>query len=117
MGYESKIFLVRNSKILKDENGKCFGLVLAMFEMGKTSHFLSKVFKKPSPCYFYDPCDGNRKITHDAYDEECTYCETRDFYNCIMENHGDWAPWKVVAEAIRSIREGRPDCILIHYGH
>lgn len=111
MGYDSRLYLVRDSKV-PTSSGKRYGLIIAMFEMGKTNQSLSHIFKEPSPCCFFNP-GQNVEITHDMYGDECTYCEPELF--CTEVENSEYEPWIRIAKAIRLLHE--PNSILIHYGH
>lgn len=120
MGYESRIFLIEDSEVLKDDAGKTFGKVLAAFELHKTSRRLDIIFNKQAPVYFYLPGYENGPVETDPYGEEPTFCQIEDFINLIEKSKEagtsyDW-PDKV-CQAIKILSEGRNNLILVHMGH
>lgn len=84
MGYESKLYIVEKGHI-KDDDGRVYAQVVAMFDMCKC-YFLSDILTKEpkTDCYFYAD-DGNTKILEDKYGDALTETSVDTVINILEE--------------------------------
>ena len=118
MGYESKIYVVEKFGV-KNNNGKQYGQVIAMYDMCKFGDFCD-IFKTTTDCFIYAD-DGDTEITKDKYDMPLmetsinvvieyleNYVQTQDYYRRINP----------LLEMLKAIKQDDwKDIVVLHYGY
>lgn len=118
MGYESRLYVVEESKFLfPSDDGKVWAEVIAKIEMG-VCWPLSDVFKSEAKGYIYAD-DGNTRIDEDKYGKPLTVAEIDDVIKClkkIVKEDGYWRA-KIAIDFLKSIKKENPNCKVYHYGY
>ena len=123
MGYESRIYIVEKTTALNGDNGKCFALDIARFDLGKVRYISNYLREKPvTDCYIYAD-DGNTRILEDKYGSPLTECKPEDLITLInraIENgnlNRLYYPLLVFLESIVKNPNYYPNVVCLHYGY
>lgn len=124
MGYESKLYIVEKSN-LKDNVGKVYTRVIAMFDMCKF-HLLSGVLcKEPKTnCYFYAD-DGDTKVLEDRYGDALTETTVETVIGILeeaIENGENYRRIFPLLSMLKTIDKQQKDdvwreIVVLHYGY
>ena len=123
MGYESKLYIVERGS-LKDDDGKTYARVLAMFDMCKMGYHFVDVFEKETDLYFYAD-DGNTRIVEDMYCDpirEATVEDVIDVLEEAVENGDDYRRIFPLLAALKTLYEQQTDgrwgeLAVLHFGY
>ena len=119
MRYESKIYVVRKSKFSLDDDGKCWGEVVAMFNACKFPG-LPEVFKQKTDCFIYAD-DGNTSITKDEYGKPLTEAPLSDVINFLENEIKEGETYRRINPLLgllKSFDESQwRDLVCLHYGY
>ena len=123
MGYESKLYIVERGS-LKDDDGRTYARVLAMFDMCKMGYHFVDVFEKKTDLYFYGS-DGNTKILEDMYGDpirEATLEDVIDYLEEAIENGDDYRRIFPLLAALKTFYEQQLDnrwdkLAVLHFGY
>ena len=122
MGYESRIFVVDKKEHLFDED-KCWGEIIAMFNMCKYSPVANFMREQPeTDCYIYAD-DGNTKILEDEYDKPLTEASLSDVINILekeLQNGDEYRRTRPLLGMLKSLNEEAlkfKNLRVLHYGY
>ena len=120
MGYESKIFIVYDTPLMKEEN-KNFAFVVAMFNLSKMNYdgpfhkLLEK--SKRSNCYIYI---GDKKIEEDKYGEDLIEIDLDKLIDVLSKEDKEYRriePLLMLLKQFKKDIEKWPDLKILHYGY
>jgi hypothetical protein len=122
MGYESKLYIVERHD-WKDDDGRTYASVLAMFDMCKMGSLIN-VFEKNTDLYFYGS-DGNTKIVEDMYCDpirEATLEDVIDVLEEAVENGENYRRIFPLLAALKTFYGQKEDGIwdklaVLHFGY
>ena len=87
MGYESKVYVVSESSISLEDNGKVWAEVIAMFDLCKVDTKFVDVFEHEANGYIYI---GDEAVTTDKYDDTIKSANLYDVYFAIDDEETYW---------------------------
>ena len=122
MGYESRIFVVDKKDYFLDEE-KCWGEIIAMFNMCKYPPVADFMREQPATdCYIFAD-DGNTKILEDKYDKPLTEASLSDVIAILekeLENGDTYRRTGPLLGMLRSLNDEAhkfKNLRLLHYGY
>lgn len=123
MGYESKLYIVERGS-LKDDDGKTYARVLAMFDMCKMGYHFVEMFEKETDLYFYGS-DGNTRIVEDMYGDpirEANVEDVIDYLEEAVENGENYRRIFPLLAALKTFYEQKEDgrwdkLAVLHFGY
>ena len=84
MGYESRLYVVEK-RLVRDEDGRRFSSVIAMFDLSKCYFLSGELRNRPvANCYFYAD-DFNTRVTKDRYGQPLTETTVEDVVRILEE--------------------------------
>lgn len=122
MGYESRIYVVDKKEHLFCED-KCWGEIIAMFNMCKYYPVADFMREQPeTDCYIFAD-DGNTMILEDRYDKPLTE-SSLDAVIEILErelqngdNYRRTAPLLGMLKALKAESDKFKNLVVLHYGY
>ena len=122
MGYESKLYIAEKTS-LKDDDGKKYARVIAMFDMCKIGNLVN-IFEDKTDCYFYAD-DGNTKILEDKYGDAIREATIEDVVYVLEEavdSGEDYRRIFPLLSTLQTFYEQQKngiwdDLIVLHYGY
>ena len=124
MGYESKLYVVdKASRIQKD--GKRWGDVVAMFDLGKYYTLSDVLRRKPkTDCYIIAE-DGNTEITEDRYGESLTESDLKTVISILEKDIANGEKYRRIYPLLSALlvfeeqkkTEVWNDLVVLHYGY
>lgn len=122
MGYESRIFVVDKKEHLFCED-KCWGEIIAMFNMCKYYPVSDFMREQPATdCYIFAD-DGNTKILEDKYDKPLTEASLNDVITILekeLENGDTYRRTGPLLGMLKSLNEEAhkfENLRVLHYGY
>lgn len=119
MGYESRIYVARKSKLSLDGDGKCWGEVVAMFNACKFPG-LPEVFKRKTDCFIYADDDDTR-IIEDQYGNELTEAPLADVVKFLEDEVQRGETYRRIKPLLGLLKsfdmEQWDNLVCLHYGY
>lgn len=119
MGYESKLYVVNKHEKFSSEY-RCWGEVIAMFNLCKVYDVSDKMRKYPeTDCYIFAD-DGNTEIVEDRYDDVMKEIPIDDAIKIIEEasmddNYRRYAPCLALLKSFD--KSQWENLVVLHYGY
>lgn len=117
MGYESRLYIVEESKFkIPSDNGKVWAEVIGMVDLC-VCYSITDVFTNIANGYIYDT-DGNTRIEEDLYGKPLRVANLEDVIEKLKEivKESDYRRAKVALGFLKSVQKSMPDCVVYHYG-
>jgi hypothetical protein len=120
MGYESTLVAV-HGKGSFPVNGHFYSEVLGVFRMGKFPALVKFFYeKKSTSLFFFDPFDGNKKVSVDEYGDalkEASVGQVLEFLNSLPSDDTDDPMVRAVLAFLLALHsEVSEDVKILHYG-
>ena len=118
MGYESRLYIVEESKFkIPSDNGKVWAEVIGTINLCNC-YAIKEIFTKKANGYIYAD-DGNTRIDEDKYGKPLRVANLEDVIKKLKEivKESDYRRAKVALEFLKSVQKSMPDCVVYHYGH
>lgn len=119
MGYESRLYVVNKHEKFSSEY-RCWGEVIAMFNLCKAYGVSDKMRKYPeTDCYIFAD-DGNTEIVEDKYDDVMKEIPIDDAIKIIEEvsmndNYRRYAPCLALLKSFD--KSQWENLVVLHYGY
>ena len=120
MGYESKLYVVRKTKLQVEygERKMVFGEVVAMFDLCKVYKVSDKIRKYPATdCIIYQ---GDIEMVKDSYDEPLREIPIQDAIE-ILESAAEQEHYRRYAPCIQMLKgfdlSEWSDLVVLHFGY
>lgn len=119
MGYESKIYIVKKSRLSPDDDGKRFANVVSMFDACNFPG-LPGVFKLKTDCFIYAD-DGNTHISKDSYGDELTEAPLSDVIEFLENEIANGNTYRRINPLLQLLKgfdmEQWENLVCLHYGY
>ena len=122
MGYESRIYVVDKKDHFLDEE-KCWGEIIAMFNMCNYSPVADFMREQPATdCYIFAD-DGITHILEDRYDKPLTEASLSDVITILekeLKNGDEYRRTRPLLDMLRSLNDEAhkfKNLRLLHYGY
>ena len=118
MGYESKLYIVKESDFkIPSDNGKVWANVIGMIDLC-VCYPITEVFKNKANGYIYAE-DGNTRIEEDRYGKSFLVASLKDVIEKLKEivKESNYHRAKVALEFLKAVQKDMPYCVVYHYGH
>lgn len=118
MGYESKLYVVEESKFkIPSDNGKVYAMVIGSIDLCKC-YPITEVFVDDANGYIYAD-DGETKIEEDRYGSPLGVATLDDVIEKLKEiiEISDYHRAKVALGFLETVRKEMPYCVVYHFGY